>query len=67
MFINIQLYKHEPVKGGTVATTIGRVSLDAFETASDDDIEARLRLASDEDSDDGHSAPGPKKAQKGFE
>lgn len=51
MFINIQLYKYEPVKGGgqgppPMAT--GRVSLDAFDVASDDDLEARLRLSSDD-------------------
>lgn len=50
MFINIQLYKHEPVKGAGPSTT-GRVSLDAFEIGSDDGLEARLRLASD-DSDE---------------
>lgn len=51
MFINIQLYKHEPIKG-QVPITPGRVSLDAFEVGSDDDLEARLRLSSDEESED---------------
>lgn len=49
MFINVQLYKHEPLKGA-IPTAAGRVSLDdAFEIGSDDDLESRLRLSSDED------------------
>lgn len=50
MFINIQLYKHEPIKvAGTAQQAAGRVSLDAFEIGSDDEPEARLRLSSDEE------------------
>lgn len=50
MFINIQLYKHEPVKQD-LAGPAGRVSLDAFEIGSEDDLEARLQLSSDEEED----------------
>lgn len=55
MFINIQLYKHEPIKEGMSTTTAaGRVSLDAFEMGSDDDddVEARLRLSTSSDEDE---------------
>ncbi|KUI62524.1 hypothetical protein VP1G_09642 [Cytospora mali] len=46
MFINIQLYKHEPVKAQP--SFAGRVSEDAFEIGSDDDLEGRLSFSSDE-------------------
>lgn len=46
MFINIQLYKYEPVQ--VPPTPLGRVSEDAFEIGSDDDLEARLSFSSDE-------------------
>lgn len=51
MFINIQLYKHEPIKNGAPHPA-GRVSLDAFESGSDNDLEARLRPSSDGESGD---------------
>lgn len=63
MFINIQLYKHEPLKGGMGPDAAARVSLDAFSIGSDDDLEARLRLSSDED-DDGKPALQEPKPQK---
>ncbi|KAJ4406061.1 hypothetical protein N0V82_010207 [Gnomoniopsis sp. IMI 355080] len=52
MFINIQLYKHEPIKEAMSTTAAERVSLDAFELGSDmdeDDLEARLRLSNSSD------------------
>ncbi|CAN8096933.1 unnamed protein product [Discula destructiva] len=64
MFINIQLYKHEPVKERVPATVFpGRVSLDAFEPGSDDDLEARLRSSDGEESED-ELVLGQKKSQK---
>lgn len=51
MFINIQLYKHEPVKQGLSQPPAGRVSLDAFDIGSEDDLEARLQLSDDEEED----------------
>lgn len=48
MFINIQLYKHEPLRQA-FPPTAGRVSADAFDIGLDDDVEARLRLSSDEE------------------
>lgn len=58
MFINIQLYKHEPVKERVPSPGPGgSLSLDAFELGSDDDddLEARLRLSSD--SEEGRNSP----------
>lgn len=57
MFINIQLYKHEPVQDTRqAATAADRTSLDAF-ALDDEDIEARLRLSSDEEgSEDGDNS-----------
>lgn len=52
MFINIQLYKHEPVKQGLAQPPAGRVSLDAFDAGMDDDLEARLQLFSDSEEED---------------
>lgn len=49
MFINVQLYKHEPIKEGASQPVIGRVSLDAFDIGSEDDLEAMLELSSDDD------------------
>lgn len=53
MFINIQLYKHEPVKEAVSTTAAGRVSLDEFEIGGSDvdeeDLEARLRLSNSSD------------------
>lgn len=46
MFINIQLYKHEPVQ--VPPTFVRRASEDAFDVGSDDDLEARLSFSSDE-------------------
>lgn len=67
MFINIQLYKHEPVKETTPAAAVGgRASLEAFELGSDvdeDDLEARLRLSTSSGEDD-DAVGGPRKSQK---
>lgn len=54
MFINIQLYKHEPVKGLAAPSNdhaAGRVSLDAFDVGSDDDLEALRYSISDEENE----------------
>lgn len=56
MFINIQLYKHEPLKR-TISPTAGRVSLDAFEIGSEDDLEATLRSRLSSDDEDANEAP----------
>lgn len=53
MFINIQLYKHEPTKEAEMSQPAAeRVSLDGFEIESDHDLEARLRFSSDEEDQD---------------
>lgn len=51
MFINVQLYKHEPVKQDLSQPAV-RVSLDAFDIGSEDDLEARLQLSSDDEEED---------------
>lgn len=56
MFINIQLYKHEPTKQGLPQPAAGRVSLDAFDIGSEDDLEARLALSSDDEEEDDHKS-----------
>lgn len=56
MFINVQLYKHEPVKE-SVPSAGERLSSDTFELGSDDDLEARLRFSSD--SEDGGDSELP--------
>lgn len=71
MFINIQLYKHEPATEAISTTTVaGRVSLDAFEMGTnddaDDDLEARLRmsLSSDDETEDDPLALGRRTLHK---
>lgn len=67
MFINIQLYKHEPVKETASAAAVAdRASLEAFELGSDvdeEDLEARLRLSTSSGEDD-DVVGGPRKSQK---
>lgn len=57
MFINVQLYKHEPAKQN-LAQAPRRASLDAFEIGSYDDMEATLQLLSDDEEDDDHKQKG---------
>lgn len=46
LFINVQLYKHEPVAERPSTIHGGESSADAFELGSDDDVEASLPLSS---------------------
>ncbi|KAK7735342.1 hypothetical protein SLS53_007574 [Cytospora paraplurivora] len=62
MFINIQLYKHEP--NYAPATSVGRVSSDAFDMGSDDNLEARLSISSDEGIELNQSPKTERKEQK---
>lgn len=61
MFINIQLYKHEPVQPSTAV--VGRGSEDTFGIGSDDDLEASLSYSSDEGIALA-SSPGKRKGQE---
>lgn len=62
MFINIQLYRHEP--NYAPATSVGRVSSDAFDMESDEGLEARLSISSDEGIELKQSPKTERKEQK---
>lgn len=69
MFINIQLYKHEPIKETTsaAAAVADRASLETFELGSDvdeSDLEARLRLSISSGEDDDAVGGHGRKPQK---
>lgn len=69
MFINIQLYKHEPIKETTSTATVAadRASLEEFELGSDvdeSDLEERLRLSTSSGEDDNAVGGHGRKLQK---